>query len=177
VNPFGHSDDAFTTYVLPELGVLRRVSRALAGQPADADDLVQETLLRAFLAIGRFDGRHPRAWLLTILRNVARSWHRQRPPLALDEPTADGVNSHWAGPSAEQLVIDATFDADVTRAFRALPTIHRQIIVLIDLQGLDCGEAAEWLRVPVGTVMSRLHRARHRMRRQLHCDRPPEDRA
>ncbi|MGH4024005.1 MAG: sigma factor, partial [Pseudonocardiaceae bacterium] len=61
---------AFAEYVLPEVDVLYRVACALTSQPADAEDLVQETLLRAFRFIDRFDGQHPRAWLLTILRNA-----------------------------------------------------------------------------------------------------------
>ena len=161
--------EAFTECVLPELEVIRRVARSLTGQPADADDLVQDTLLRAFLAIDRFDGSHPRAWLLTILRNAERNRHRRKRPRLLDDPS-DAVaefDSQQASPSAEQLVVDATFEADVERAFQELPTHHRQIVILVDLHGLGYAEAAETLGVPVGTVMSRLFRARTHIRRQL----------
>lgn len=77
---------AFAVYVLPQVEVLYRVARSLTGQPADAEDLVQDTLLRAFRAIEGFDGRHPRAWLLTILRNTEHNRHRRRRPVLLDDP-------------------------------------------------------------------------------------------
>lgn len=64
------ADTAFAKHVLPEINVLFRVARSITRHDADAEDLVQDTLLRAFRAIERFDGRHPRAWLLTIMRNA-----------------------------------------------------------------------------------------------------------
>ncbi len=81
--------DAFKTHVEPELPVLYRVALTLTGSPADAEDLVQETVIKAFCAIERFDGRHPRAWLLTILRNTNTNTNtnmrrRQRPDLVVD---------------------------------------------------------------------------------------------
>ena len=71
---------AFERYVLPELDVLLRVARSLTHNAADAEDLVQETLIRAHRSIDRFDGRHPRAWLLTILRNANVNRARRRRP-------------------------------------------------------------------------------------------------
>ncbi|MGH3632000.1 MAG: sigma factor [Sciscionella sp.] len=78
--------EAFAEYVLPEVEVLYRVARSLTGQAADAEGLVQDTLLRAFQAIDGFDGRHPRAWLLTILRNTEHNRHRRRRPSLLNDP-------------------------------------------------------------------------------------------
>jgi RNA polymerase sigma-70 factor (ECF subfamily) len=151
------------------LHVLHRVARSWTGQSADAEDLVQDTLLRAFMAIDGFDGSHPRAWLLTILRNVARTWHRHRPLVFPHDAENDPVSGGQLDPSAEQLVVEGTFTSDVERALCSLPTTQRQILLLVAVQGLNYVEAAEHLGLPLGTVTSRLHRARHRMRRQLQC--------
>jgi RNA polymerase sigma-70 factor (ECF subfamily) len=162
---------AFTEYVVPEIEVLYRVARSLTPQPADAEDLVQDTLIRAFRSIDGFDGQHPRAWLLTILRNAEHNRHRRRRPQLLDDP--DDLAALAAGigvPGPENLLVDAMFDATVERAFRALPDKYRRTIALVDIDGLSYAEAAAELAVPVGTVMSRLHRARDRIRRQLAAD-------
>lgn len=79
-------DDVFNRLVLPEVDVMWRVALSLTRNRADAEDLVQESLLRAYRAIDTFDGRYPRAWLLTILRNTERNRHRRRRPELLREP-------------------------------------------------------------------------------------------
>jgi len=79
-------DTAFERYVLPETELLLRVANSLTRNRADAEDLVQDTLLRAFRAIDRFDGRYPRAWLLTILRNTHINRNRRRRPELLRDP-------------------------------------------------------------------------------------------
>lgn len=163
--------EAFVEHVLPEVDVLYRVACALTSQPADAEDLVQETLLRAFRFIDRFDGQHPRAWLLTILRNAEHNRHRRKHPQLFNDPdeVVERVDADpgGAGSSPEELVVDVGFDAVVERAFRALPDKYRRIVALVDVEGLSYAGAAEVLNVPVGTVMSRLHRARKRIHRQL----------
>jgi RNA polymerase sigma-70 factor (ECF subfamily) len=164
---------AFARYVLPEIEVLYRVALTLTAQPADAEDLVQDTLIRAYRAIGAFDGAHPRAWLLTILRNTQINRHRRRRPDLLDDPDAQlereaGPGSFSApAPTPEQLVLGREFDEVVDEAFAALPAKHRQIVHLIDIEGLSYAQAAALLGVPEGTVMSRLHRARKRIRDRL----------
>lgn len=160
--------EAFDAYVVPEIEVLYRVARSLTGQHADAEDLVQDTLLRAFRSVDRFDGEHPRAWLLTILRNAEHNRHRRQRPVLLDDP--DDVTDLAAADTAqgpEELVVDTAFDATVERAFRALPDRYRRAVALVDIDGLSYAEAAVILDVPVGTVMSRLHRARARIRQAL----------
>ncbi len=149
--------------------MLYRVALTLAGQPADAEDLVQDTLLRAYRAVDRFDGAHPRAWLLTILRNTHRNRARLRLPLLLsqDQHAASVLDTAGAEPSAEDLVVDGMFEAVVARALAALPTIHRVVVQLVDVDGLSYADAAQALGVPRGTVMSRLHRARARIRHSL----------
>jgi RNA polymerase sigma-70 factor, ECF subfamily len=160
--------EAFDAYVVPEIEVLYRVARSLTGQHADAEDLVQDTLLRAFRSVDRFDGQHPRAWLLTILRNAEHNRHRRQRPVLLDDP--DDVTDLAAADLArgpEELVVDAAFDDCVERAFRALPDRYRRAVALVDVDGLSYADAAVILGVPVGTVMSRLHRARARIRKAL----------
>lgn len=77
---------AFRTYVEPELEVLLRVARTLTGSAGDAEDLVQETLIRAWRSVDRFDGRHPRAWLFTILRNTNMNMNRRQRPVTVEDP-------------------------------------------------------------------------------------------
>ena len=159
---------AYTSCVLPEVEILLRVAMSMTDQRADAEDLVQDTLLRAWRSIDTFDGRHPRAWLLTILRNTQVNRHRRRRPQLLDDPdrTADrGLGD--AHDSAEDVVVGRTFDVVVDAALSALPTTFRQVVLLVDVDGLTYAEAAEVLGVPEGTVMSRLHRARRRIRDRL----------
>ena len=162
--------EAFATHVVPEIDVLFRVARTLVPRPADAEDLVQDTLLRAYRSIGSFDGRHPRAWLLTIMRNTQVNRTRRRRPELLDDPAAAGKTSDYEDErlrSPEAIVVGATFDAVVVDALDALPDRFRQVVELVDIGGLTYAEAAEAIGVPVGTIMSRLHRARTRIRSRL----------
>lgn len=157
---------AFERHVLPELDVLHRVARSLTRNQADAEDLVQDTLLRAHRSLHTFDGRHPRAWLLTIMRNAHLNALRRPAPdvvrdaddvvrtLATSEPGPDGF-------------VDRELDAAVTRALAGLPPRFRRVIELVDRDGQSYAAAASVLGVPIGTVMSRLHRARTRIRKQL----------
>jgi RNA polymerase sigma-70 factor, ECF subfamily len=162
--------DAFRRYVLPELDVLLRVARRLTRQQAEAEDLVQDTLLRAYRAVDRFDGRYPRAWLLTILRNTHYNRLRKRRPDLLDDEVTQrlpdsGVDGRRDG-TAERALHDH-FDPEVRRALSSLSRNHRAVVALVDLDGLTYKEAADMLAIPVGTVMSRLHRARAKVRAQL----------
>ncbi|MBS2963554.1 sigma-70 family RNA polymerase sigma factor [Actinocrinis puniceicyclus] len=164
---------AFARYVLPEIEVLYRVALSITAQPADAEDLVQDTLLRAYRAVERFDGTHARAWLLTILRNTEINRHRRRRPDLLDDPDAQLERHEGRGPFSapapgpEELVVEQVFDKVVDEALAALPVKHRQVVQLVDIDGLTYAEAATLLEVPEGTVMSRLHRARKRIRDRL----------
>lgn len=158
----------YAELVLPELPVLLRVARTLTAQSADAEDLVQDTLLRAWRGLDGFDGRHPRAWLLTVLRNTEINRHRRQRPQLLDDPDAPADRYlSLAAPSAEQVVLDRAFDAVVEAALLELPTAMRQAVLLVDADGLSYAEAAALLGVPEGTVTSRLHRARRRIRDRL----------
>ncbi len=162
---------SFQEVVEPEIVVLLRVARSLASNQADAEDLVQETLLRAYRAIDRFDGRHPRAWLLTILRNTNANLHRRRRPGTIGDweliRSARPAFGKSELPSAEDSFMDEQLHADLDAAVRGLDPRFRAALVLVDVHDLSYAEAASVMGVPVGTVMSRLSRARDRVRRQL----------
>lgn len=165
------ADDRFEQYVLPEVDVMLRVARSLTRNRADAEDLVQDTMLRAYRAIERFDGRHPRAWLLTILRNTHINRNRRRRPELLRDPDTQLERAEQA-PEVDEAMrpdrfVDLEFDHDVQAALASLPPAFGTVVELVDLDGLSYAEAAEVLGVPVGTIMSRLHRARRKMRDHL----------
>ena len=164
------ADEAFERHVLPEVDLLYRVALSTTRHPSDAEDLVQDTLLRAYRAIDRFDGRYPRAWLLTILRNAQINRVRRRRPELLRDPdkTMAELADHDGGDaSPEALVVGEMFDAVTEQALRGLPDRFRSVVELVDVNGLAYQEAADALGIPVGTVMSRLHRARRRIRTHL----------
>jgi len=159
--------------VVPELGLMYRVALRLTRNPTNAEDLVQETLLRAVKAIDTFDGRYPRAWLLTILRNTNINRARQaRPEVLTDLASADGSVEPVADPreAPENIVVDEAFDGKVADAFHALPEKFRSVVEAVDVDGLTYAEASSLLTIPAGTVMSRLHRGRLRMRKTLSAD-------
>lgn len=166
------ADQAFERYVLPELDVLLRVAMSLTRNSADAEDLVQDTLLRAYGAVERFDGRYPRAWLLTIMRNAqVNRVRRRRPELLRDAEAGDRMlESQTPHDSAEQDALRDAFDAAVEEALDSLPDKFKRVVRLVDLDGLSYQEAADVLGVPIGTVMSRLHRARRRIKSRLSED-------
>lgn len=162
------NQSAFEQYVIPEIEVLLRVARSMTRNGADAEDLVQDTLLRAYRAIDRFDGRYPRAWLLTILRNTHINRNRRKRPELLRDP--DGTSSQIeqvAGNEQTDANVENVFDVEIQRALAALDEPFRRVIELVDIGGLSYTEAAKTLGVPIGTVMSRLHRARSRIRDHL----------
>jgi RNA polymerase sigma-70 factor, ECF subfamily len=165
--------ERFREQVLPELEVLARVARRLTRDAHDAEDLVQDTLVRAYRAFDRFDGRHPRAWLLTILRNRFYSESRRRRPDLLDDEVAQrlpGRDHDGRRDGTEEQALRHGFDPIVRAALAQLSANHRAVIGLVDLDGLTYQEAADMLGVPVGTVMSRLHRARAKVRTELEAN-------
>ena len=162
---------SFRELVEPEIEVLLRVALNITPNQADAEDLVQETLLRAYRAIDRFDGRHPRAWLLTILRNTNANMHRRQRPGNIGDweliRTARPAFGRAELPSAEDSFVDHELHTDLDAAVRALDPRFRAALILVDVHDLSYAEAAAVMGVPVGTVMSRLSRARDRVRKSL----------
>ncbi|MGH2686465.1 MAG: sigma-70 family RNA polymerase sigma factor [Actinomycetota bacterium] len=163
-------EERFQRFVLPEVDVLLRVALSITRSAPDAEDLTQDTLLRAYRSIDSFDGRHPRAWLLTIMRNAQQNRVRRQRPGLMNDPDATMsrvADASSDGRSAETIVVGGTFEAVVETAFEALPEKFRRVVELIDIDGLSYQEAADVLGVPVGTIMSRLSRARGRIRDRL----------
>lgn len=162
---------AFERHVEPEIEVLLRVAKSMTGSWADAEDLVQETLIRAYRSVDRFDGAHPRAWLLTIMRRANINAHRRRRPAPAD-PHA-GLETHRpafgpdTGRSPEEIILDDVMDDRMESALAMLDPRFRTVLLLVDVDQLTYAEVAELLGIPVGTVMSRLSRARSRMRRHF----------
>ena len=173
-----HAGVRFDAVVVPQLDVMFRVARSITGNVDDAEDLVQETLLKAFRAIDRFDGRYPRAWLLTIMRNAHHNQHRRRRPTLLKNGSTMNTEidrRNPPSPSAEDVAAATHRASWVTDALEQLTPRLRQVAQLVDVDGLTYDEAAAVLDIPTGTVMSRLHRARRRMRVRL--ERQPDFRS
>lgn len=147
--------------------MLLRVALSLTPQPADAHDLVQDTLLRSWRSFETFDGRHPRAWLLTILRNANLNSHRKPRPDPIDPTDASRSLGGEVSASAEDQVVDPLLGATIESALAELKPEARQLVMLVDADGLSYAEAAAVLGVPEGTVMSRLHRARKKVKKQV----------
>jgi RNA polymerase sigma-70 factor (ECF subfamily) len=176
------SKDAFETQVLAILGPLHGVARRLTKNDADAEDLVAESVTRAWQARASLaDTGAFRAWMFRILSNTFISERRKalarpREELLLDESGEEAAFSiferlhqpfllWFANP--EQEFLDKLLREDLDRALAALPEHYRVVVVLADVEGLKYGEIAEALDVPVGTVRSRLARARSALQRTL----------
>jgi|GEM_PF-286101 len=162
------TDEIFEELILPESQIMFRVALSLTRNRADAEDLVQESLLRAYKAIHTFDGSYPRAWVLTIVRNTERNRHRRRRPELLADPEI--TDERVPATSADEVELRAEHQelgGAISQAVSALPINFQQVVQLVDIDGLTYQEAAELIEVPLGTVMSRLHRARRRLRELL----------
>jgi RNA polymerase sigma-70 factor (ECF subfamily) len=159
----------FAEHVVPELEAMMRFALSLTGQPADAEDLVQDTLLRAYRSIDRFDGRHPRAWLFTIMRRAHANDQRRVAPVPLDDVAVSGGWDVFAGLGLgpEARVVGDAFDETVRAAFAGLAPGQQEVLWLVGVVGLSYAETAEVLGIARGTVMSRLHRARAAIRSRL----------
>ena len=171
----GEDDRArFDRVVLPHLEDAFALARWLAGDRTDAEDIFQEACLRAFRGIGSFSGGSARAWLLTIVRRTAYSWlekNRLRAQVAIDDlglgerALAEGGGDRDALNRAtpEMELIAKADAARLEAAIAALPLEFRETFVLRDIQGLEYREIAQVTATPLGTVMSRLARARRRL--------------
>lgn len=155
----------FDHVILPHLGDAYRLARWLVGNEHDADDVVQEASLRALRYFETFSGRNARGWFLTIVRNTCRaSFSRIQRTAAdvFDEELHTGEQA-IADPEARLLHADTVMLLE--QALRDLPERSRQLLVLREVHGLSYQEMAAVLNIPVGTVMSRLSRARSALRR------------
>ncbi len=169
--------DRFERDVLPQLNSLYGAALRLTRNPADAEDLVQETYLRAFRGFGGFqEGTNLKAWLYRILTNSYINTYRkkQREPQIVDGPDDidewylfDRLGGKNVEGSAEQEVLDRIPDQAVKDALESLQERFRLPVLLADVEGFSFKEIAEIMDTPIGTVMSRLHRGRKALEKAL----------
>lgn len=163
----------FEAEALPHLDSLYRMALRLTGDSSRAEDLVQETMLKAYRAWSQFrPGTNARAWLLTILRNtfINEYRRRKREPIAVD---LEAVEPYAIFRDAEQVDPEGAFfaqivDERVLQAIDHLPPDFREVLALSDMENLSYAEIAETLDIPVGTVKSRLFRARRQLQAELY---------
>jgi len=149
--------DEFEHTAMPHSRSLLRVARRLSSDAAGAEDLVQETLLLAWRNFHQFRaGSNARAWLFRILFNSFYAQGRRQRAAPSQVPLSAAATGAWSEPNA-----------DVARALAALRKEHRTVLLLGIVEGFTCREMADILSVPIGTVMSRLSRARQALRAQL----------
>ena len=163
------ADADFQRQVLTHLDALYNFAMYLSKRPADAEDLVQETYLRAFRFSHRFQpGTHLRAWLFQILRNTFLTFYRVR---EREAPVAEDGVPEWDAPMFHDAPEDdgTAMDAhtDLERAMRRLPEEFRTVLLLAEVEGLPLEEVARVMACPVGTVKSRIFRAKERLRTLL----------
>jgi RNA polymerase sigma-70 factor, ECF subfamily len=170
--------ERFERDVLPLLPGLYGAALRMTRNPADAEDLVQDTTLRAYRGFGTFqEGTNLKAWLYRILTNSFINTYRkrQREPKTVEGPEDqddwylfDRLGARSIEPSAEEDVLDRIPDADVKAALESIPENFRMAVLLADVEGFSYKEIAEITDVPIGTVMSRLHRGRKALEKALY---------
>jgi RNA polymerase sigma-70 factor (ECF subfamily) len=170
----------FAEQAMPLMDGLYGAALRMTRNPSDAEDLVQETYLKAYRAFHSFqEGTNLKAWLYRILTNTYINTYRakkRRPDETDLEEVEDpylyrrlgGLEGATAGRSAEDELLDHLTDSEVKDALEALPEQFRMAVLLADVEGFAYKEIAEILDIPIGTVMSRLHRGRKAMQKQLY---------
>src|SRR2546426_10178703 len=171
--PVDEKRAGFEREALVHLDSLYRVALRLTGNAADADDLVQETMLKAYRAWEQYEkGTNAKGWLLTILRNAFINEYRRRTRhpenVDLDAIEPYSVFGDVQDDDPQGTFFDRIVDDEVLRAIDQLPEQFRETVVLSDVEGLSYEEIARILEVPVGTVKSRLFRARRLLQRKLY---------
>lgn len=152
----------FEQLVLPHLDAAFNLARWLLRSRADAEDIAQEALLRAYRFFRGYHGGDARAWLLQIVRNTCYTWLEKNRPM--EQMTEFNEEVHLPATSTPESLAIATNDRErLTRALEILPPRHREIIVLRELEGCSYKEIAAITSIPIGTVMSALSRARHQL--------------
>jgi len=172
----GRLDERFEREAIPLLSDMYAAAMRLTRNPTDAEDLVQETFLRAYRGFAGFrEGTNLRAWLYRILTNAFINVYRkrQREPQTVPEDDVpewylyDKLGAEGAEASAEATVIESLPDEDVQEALGSLPEQFRLAVLLADVEGFSYREISEILGIPLGTVMSRLHRGRRALEKRL----------
>jgi RNA polymerase sigma-70 factor (ECF subfamily) len=178
---------AFERLALPHMAAAYNLAYWLTRSRPDADDIVQDAYVRAFRAFAAFKGDDIRPWLLTIVRNVAYRWlsvrQRSRNVISMHQAVAarDDEPGSWEAlaadePSAETLLIRGEEHGLLLEALAALPPAFREILVLREIEEMSYGEIAAIIGSPVGTVMSRLSRARTGLRARIKAISDKDDR-
>ena len=170
----------FAEQAMPLMSSLYSGALRMTRNPADADDLVQETYLRAYRGFGGFqEGTNLKAWMYRILTNTYINAYRakQRRPDETDLDEVEdlylyrrlgGLEAARSGRSAEDELMDTFSEAEVKTAIEDLPENFRMAVLLADVEGFSYKEIAEILDIPIGTVMSRLHRGRKALQKALY---------
>ena len=171
--PVDEKRASFEREALVHLDTLYRVALRLTGNASDADDLVQETMLKAYRAWDQYEkGTNAKGWLLTILRHAFINEYRRRTrhpeTVDLDAIEPFSVFDELQDDDPQGTFFDRIVDDEVLRAIDELPEQFRETVVLSDVEGLSYEEIARVLEVPVGTVKSRLFRARRMLQAKLY---------
>ncbi len=156
----------FEAAVLPHLDAAYRLARWLTRSAPDAEDLVQECMLRAFTYFDSFRGADGRAWLLAIVRNSFYTSLR-RGRSRTDVPFKEELHAEESPPDPETLLMRRVAAEELGRAIEELPAAFREVLVLREVEGLSYKEIAGVAAIPIGTVMSRLARARDLVKRKV----------
>lgn len=178
VNLTQDDEKRFQEEALPLLDSLYGAALRMTRNPADAEDLVQETMLRAYRSFDRFEaGTNLKAWLFRIMTNAFINTYRkkQREPRKVPQDDVEEFDLYQQlkdhdpqfAITPETIVLDSLVDSDITDAIDELPEQFRLAVVLSDLEGFSYAEMAEIMDVPMGTVMSRLHRGRKALQKRL----------
>ncbi len=160
--------ERFEQCIMPQMDAAYNLARWLVGNDADAQDVVQDAFLRAFKFFGGFRGGDSRSWLLRIVRNSFYDWlrHRGHPELTTPFDEQD-YRLATDSPAPDAALLEKANKELVHQAMETLPVEYREVLVMRELEGLSYKEIADVTAVPLGTVMSRLARAREQLRQRL----------
>jgi RNA polymerase sigma-70 factor (ECF subfamily) len=154
----------FEEIILPHLNAAHNLARWLTGDEHDAQDVVQEAYLRAFRFFDGYKGGDGKSWLLAVVRNTCLTWRRGQSRGKTAEPFDEMTHSSNAqAPSQEDNLVDAAKMAILRNCIEKLPLDFREILVMRELEEMSYQQISEIAAVPIGTVMSRLSRARKRL--------------
>lgn len=166
--------ERFNRDLLPHLDSAYNLARWLTRNEDDAADITQEAMIKAFKNLDQMKAGSAKAWLMAIVRNTGLTYlnRKSNQPSAFPDESED---LEWQGFSPEQTLLMSEDREVVVRLLEELPTEFREVVVLRDVEDLSYKEISDVVGVPIGTVMSRLNRARHRLQQRL-SDRTPEER-
>jgi len=154
--------------MLPHLDAAHNLAKWLLRNEEDAKDVVQEAYLRAFKSFGGFHGSNGRAWLLTIVRNTSYTLLKKNRAVDLTTTFDEEIHASGDESASPAIIVEHAEDAElITKAMDQLPAEFREILVLRHQEGLSYKEIADIAQIPPGTVMSRLARARAKLREYL----------